>query len=75
MSERLPELVDAKQLQAELGVTRAAAEKIMRWLPVVRFEDLDKVYVRRADVVRYVEACTSEGEWRFHKQRGLTVVR
>ena len=35
MSERLPELLDAKSLQAELGVTRAAAEAIMRRLPIV----------------------------------------
>ena len=35
MSEPLPELLDAKHLAAELGVTRAAAEAIMRRLPVV----------------------------------------
>jgi hypothetical protein len=33
---------------AELGVTRAAAEAIMRALPVVQFDGLRKVYVRRA---------------------------
>ena len=32
MSEPLPELLDAKRLQAELGVTRAAAERIMQAL-------------------------------------------
>ena len=58
MSERLPELLDAKALQAELGVTRAAAEAIMRRLPIVAFEDLRKVYVRRADVARLVDART-----------------
>ena len=67
MTEALPELLDAKALQAELGVTRAAAEAIMRRLPTVQFEDLRKTYVRRSDVARYVEACTSEGEWRFEK--------
>ena len=60
MTERLPELVDAKGLQAELGVTRAAAEAIMRRLPVVQFEGLRKVYVRRADVAAYLEARTFE---------------
>lgn len=40
MSEALPELLDAKRLQAELGVTRAAVEAIMRRLPVVQIEDL-----------------------------------
>ncbi|MBA3380513.1 MAG: hypothetical protein H0T97_01415 [Actinobacteria bacterium] len=58
MSERLPELLDAKKLQAELAVTRAAAEAIMRRLPVVQIEELRKVYVRRSDVVEYLEART-----------------
>ena len=58
MSERLPELLDAKKLQVELGVTRAAAEAIMRRLPVVQIEDLRKVYVRRSDVVAYLESRT-----------------
>jgi hypothetical protein len=56
--EPLPELLDAKKLQAELGVTRAAAEAIMRRLPIVSFEDLRKVYVRRSDVAAYIEART-----------------
>ncbi len=61
--ERLPELLDAKGLQAELGVTRAAAEAIMRRLPVVQFEDLRKVYVRRSDVAGLIEARTySKGQ-------------
>jgi hypothetical protein len=58
VSESLPELLDAKRLQAELGVTRAAAEAIMRRLPVVQFEELRKVYVRRDDVARYIDART-----------------
>ena len=49
MSESLPQLLDAKTLQAELGVTRAAAEKIMQALPVVQLPGLRKVYVRRPD--------------------------
>lgn len=58
MTEPLPELLDAKKLQAELGVTRAAAEAIMRRLPVVQIEDLRKVYVRRSDVAAYLDART-----------------
>lgn len=54
MTERLPELLDAKALRLELGVSRAAAEAIMRRLPVVEIEGLRKVYVRRVDVVRYL---------------------
>jgi hypothetical protein len=51
-------LLDAKALQAELGVTRAAAERIMRQLPIVQFQDLRKVYVRRADVLALIELST-----------------
>ena len=58
MTEPLPELLDAGALRAELGVTRAAAEAIMRRLPVVQIEGLRKVYVRRADVAAYLEART-----------------
>jgi hypothetical protein len=58
VSEPLPELLDAKKLQAELGVTRAAAEAIMRRLPTVSIEGLRKTYVRRDDVRRYLEART-----------------
>jgi hypothetical protein len=58
MSERLPELLDVKALRAELGVTRAAAEAIMRRLPIVQIEDLRKTYVRRSDVAAYLEART-----------------
>lgn len=59
MIERLPELLDVKTLRAELGVTRAAAEKIMFKLPIVEFDDLRKTYVRRTDVAAYIEASTS----------------
>ena len=56
--ERLPELLDAKRLQTELGVSRAVAEKVMRQLPIVTFPDVRKVYVRRADAVAYLERHT-----------------
>jgi hypothetical protein len=58
MTDRLPELLDCKALRDELGVTRAAAEAIMRRLPVVEIEGLRKVYVRRNDVRRYLDART-----------------
>jgi hypothetical protein len=54
VSERLPELLDCRRLAAELGVTRAAAEPVMRQLPIVQFEGLRKVYVRRQDVARLI---------------------
>jgi hypothetical protein len=52
VSELLPELLDAKALQAELDVTRAPAEALMRKVPIVSIEGLRKVYVRRGDVAR-----------------------
>jgi hypothetical protein len=58
VTDRLPELLDAKALQRELGVTRAAAEALMRKLPAVTIEGLRKVYVRRDDVARYLEERT-----------------
>jgi hypothetical protein len=58
VTERLPELLDAKGLQAELGVKRATAEAIMRRLPVVQIEGLRKTFVRRDDVRRYLEQRT-----------------
>jgi hypothetical protein len=58
MEGRLPNLLDAKALRAELGVTRAAAEAVMRQLPIVQIEGLRKVYVRRSDVARYLNEHT-----------------
>lgn len=54
----LPQLMDAKAVAAELGVTRAAAIVVMRKLPKVQFPDLRKVYVRRDDVEAYVSRST-----------------
>lgn len=58
MIDRLPELLDVKALRAELGVSRAAAEAIMRAVPVVQIEGLRKTFVRRDDVRRYLEERT-----------------
>jgi hypothetical protein len=63
VSDRLPELLDAKHLAVELGVTRAAAEKIMRQLPIVQIPGLRKTYTRRADVAAFLERSTfTKGE-------------
>ncbi len=67
MTEPLPELLDAKMLQAEMGIKRAVAETLMRKIPVVEFPGIRKVYVRRTDIARYIDCCTSGGEWRFVK--------
>jgi hypothetical protein len=42
-------------LREELGISRAAAEAIMRSLPVIEPPGLRKVYVRRSDVLRFIE--------------------
>jgi hypothetical protein len=62
VNERLPELLDARHLAVELGVTRAAAEAIMRRLPVVQIEGLRKTYCRRSDVAAYLDARTFTNE-------------
>lgn len=55
----LPELVDCKALQIELGVTRATAEAVMRKVPKVVIPGLRKVFVRRADVAAYLDSHTT----------------
>jgi len=54
----LPELVDARGLRDELGVTRAAADAIMRQLPTVVIPGLRKTYCRRSDVEALLERHT-----------------
>jgi hypothetical protein len=58
VSDRLPELLDAKALQLELGVTRSTAEAIMRRLPIVQPDCVRKVFVKRSDVAAYLDAMT-----------------
>jgi hypothetical protein len=55
VDEALPRLLDCKRLREELGISRAAAEAIMRQLPVIEPPGLRKVYVRRNDVARFLE--------------------
>ena len=54
----LPELMDAKAIQAELCVTRATAEAIMRRLPTVQPDCVRKVFVKRSDLAAYIESMT-----------------
>jgi hypothetical protein len=55
----LPELLDAKGLAVELGIKRAAADAIMRQLPIVQVPGLRKVYVRRTDVAALLRRARS----------------
>ena len=72
VGERLPELLDTRKLQVELGITRAAAEKIMRRLPVVQIEDL-RVYVRRSDVARSSRRGPSPST-KYHREPGRALL-
>jgi hypothetical protein len=56
--EALPELLDNARLRAELGITKAAADRMMRTLPSVQFAGLRKVYVKRSDVERLIAEST-----------------
>jgi hypothetical protein len=60
VTEPLPALLDCRALRTELGVSRAAAEAIMRRLPVVEIEGLRKTFVKREDVLAYIESRTFE---------------
>jgi hypothetical protein len=51
------ELLDCAKLAKEMGVSRAAAEAVMRQVPKVTFPGLRKVYVHRADVQKLINEC------------------
>ena len=60
MSEQLPELMDCRAIQRETGISRAAAEALMRSLPKVTVPDCGR---------------STSGEWmswRCSRRRGLT---
>jgi hypothetical protein len=54
----LPQLLDARGLMREMGITKAAASTLMQKLPIVTIDDFRKVYVRRSDVIAYLDART-----------------
>jgi hypothetical protein len=47
-------LYDCARISRELGISRAAAEAIMRQLPKVHIDGLRKVYVKGSDLEQYV---------------------
>lgn len=57
-STPLPQLLDCAKLARELGVSRAAAEAVMRQLEKVQIPGLRKVYVKRDDVLRLLQEGT-----------------
>jgi hypothetical protein len=58
VSAALPSLMDCAAIMRELGVKRATAEAIMRKIPKVDDPDIRKVFVKRADVLAWVEQNT-----------------
>jgi hypothetical protein len=54
----LPRLIDQRGIAEELGITRAAAERIMYLVPKVHVPGLRKVYVRRDDILRVLDEGT-----------------
>ena len=58
MRAELPRLMSCRQIEEELGVTRAAAEAVMRRLEKIRFPGSRRVYVRRADLRELIEEAT-----------------
>ena len=59
MRTELPMLMTCRQIQEELDVTRATAEKVMRQLPKTTIPGSRRVYVRRRDVLRLIEESTT----------------
>jgi hypothetical protein len=53
--ESLPELLDTRRLMDELGVKRSTAEAIMRAIPLQAVPRVRKLYVRRSDVLRFLD--------------------
>ena len=49
-------LYDCARLARELGISRKAAEAIMRQLPKVHIDGLRKVYVAGDDVSAYIDS-------------------
>jgi hypothetical protein len=74
VNETRGRLMDAAAIMAELGVTRAQADRIIRWCHehgagairpaggLVERADARKLYVERADVEAWLEASTRSAE-------------
>lgn len=54
MSATLPRLMDTRRLMAELDISRATAERIIRHIPKQEIPGCRKLLVRRADVERFL---------------------
>jgi hypothetical protein len=57
-TEKQGRLMDAGTIMRELGIKRNAADVLMRQLPKVEIRGLQKNFVLRVDVERYLEQNT-----------------
>jgi hypothetical protein len=57
MSEitQLPELIDARGIQQEMGVKRTIAERIIEQVPKQTIPGVRRLLVRRSDVQRFLD--------------------
>lgn len=51
----LPELIDARGIQAELGVKRTVAERIIEQIPKQQIPGVRRLLVRRSDVQAFLD--------------------
>ena len=57
-AEPLPALLATADVMAELNVKRPTAERIMRQLPKVAFPGLRKEFVKRTDLLAFIDDST-----------------
>jgi hypothetical protein len=55
MSAALPELVDVRGIQEELGVKRTVAERIIEQIPKQEIPGVRRLLVRRSDVQKFLD--------------------
>lgn len=56
MSAVLPELIDVRGIQEEMGVKRTVAERIIENIPKQEIPGVRRLLVRRSDVQKFLDA-------------------
>ncbi len=55
MSAALPELIDVRGIQEEMGVKRTVAERIIENIPKQQIPGVRRLLVRRSDVQKFLD--------------------
>ena len=55
MSAALPELIDVRGIQEEMGVKRTVAERIIEQIPKQQIPGVRRLLVRRSDVQKFLD--------------------